>query len=132
MRAVKSLLLGSAATLIATSGSHAADMMVKTKAVEYVRVCGAYGPGFYQIPGTDLCIKIGATARLDAGFNADGNGGPFLNTANGRNDSFDPQDFLFHGRGTLWADARQMTPWGPVRGYVSGAFDGSVSASGGT
>ena len=59
MKMVKSLILGSAAGLIAMSGAQAADLPVKAKAVEYVRICSLYGAGFFYIPGTDTCIKLG-------------------------------------------------------------------------
>src|SRR6267378_3335984 len=42
MKMVKSLILGSAAALIAMSGAQAADLPVKAKAVEYVRICSLY------------------------------------------------------------------------------------------
>ena len=59
MTMIKSLILGSAAGLIALSGAQAADLPVKAKAVEYVRICSLYGAGFFYIPGTDTCIKLG-------------------------------------------------------------------------
>ena len=59
MKMVKSLLLGTAAGMIAVAGAQAADMPVKAKPVEYVKICTLYGAGFYYIPGTDTCIKIG-------------------------------------------------------------------------
>ena len=43
MKMIKSLLLGSAAGLVAMSGAQAADLPLKAKAVEYVRVCSLYG-----------------------------------------------------------------------------------------
>ena len=51
--------LCSAASLTIVSGAQAADLPVKAKAVEYVRVCSLYGAGFFYIPGTDTCIKLG-------------------------------------------------------------------------
>ena len=51
MKLVKSLLLGSAAGLIAVGGAQAADLPVKAKAVEYVKICSLYGAGFYYMPG---------------------------------------------------------------------------------
>src|SRR5664280_3752344 len=72
MKMVKSLILGSAAGLIAMSGAQAADLPVKAKAVEYVRICSLYGAGFYYIPGTDTCIKLGGYLRVDTSFNASG------------------------------------------------------------
>ena len=69
MKMVKSLMLGSAAGLIAMSGAQAADLPVKAKAVEYVRICSLYGAGFFYIPGTDTCIKLGGYLRVDTTFN---------------------------------------------------------------
>ena len=69
MKMVKSLILGSAAALVAMSGAQAADLPVKAKAVEYVRICSLYGAGFFYIPGTDTCIKLGGYVRVDTTFN---------------------------------------------------------------
>src|ERR1700748_3420690 len=69
MTMVKSLVLGSAAALLAVGGAQAADLPVKAKAVEYVRICSLYGAGFWYIPGTDTCIKIGGYLRVDSTFN---------------------------------------------------------------
>jgi hypothetical protein len=134
MKLVRSLLLGTAAGLIAVAAARAADMendeVKAPKSADYVKVCSLYGEGFYQIPGEgDICIRIGATARLDGGFNADGNGGPFIGSgADSRNNRIDTRDFLFQGRGTVWFDARQMTQFGVLKAYFSGGFDGSTGA----
>ena len=66
MKLVKVLLVGLAAGLIAVGAAQAADLPVKAKAVEYVRICNLYGAGFYYIPGTDTCIKLGAISRETA------------------------------------------------------------------
>ena len=63
MKMVKSLLLGSAAGLVAIAGAQAADLPVKAKPVQYVKICSLYGVGFYYIPGTDVCIKVGGFVR---------------------------------------------------------------------
>src|SRR5919202_2680306 len=66
MKVVKSLLLGSAAGLCAVVGAQAADLPVKKAApVEYVRICTAYGAGFFYIPGTDTCLRVGGRARFE-------------------------------------------------------------------
>src|SRR5438445_13848585 len=65
MKMIKSLMLGSAAGLLAMSGAQAADLPVKAKAVEYVKVCSLYGAGFFYIPGTDTCIKLGGYLRVE-------------------------------------------------------------------
>ena len=78
MKMVKSLILGSAAGLVAMGGAQAADLPVKAKAVEYVRICSLYGAGFYYIPGTDTCIKLGGYLRADTTFNGGNYGQPGL------------------------------------------------------
>ncbi len=66
---IKSLALGTAAGFVALSGAQAADLPVKAKAVEYVKICSLYGAGFYYIPGTDTCIRIGGAIRIGITFN---------------------------------------------------------------
>ena len=63
MKMVKSLLLGSAAGLMAVAGASAAELPVKAAPVEYVKICSLYGAGFYYLPGTDICVKIGGYVR---------------------------------------------------------------------
>src|SRR5215207_3962106 len=70
MKMVNSLLLTAAAGLLAVAGAQAADLPVKAKPVEYVKICSLYGVGFYYIPGTDLCVKIGGSIRAEINFNA--------------------------------------------------------------
>jgi Porin subfamily len=67
---LKSLLLGSAAALVAFSGARAADAVIaEPEPVEYVRVCDAYGAGYFYIPGTETCLKIGGFVRYDIDVN---------------------------------------------------------------
>jgi hypothetical protein len=66
MTLTKSLLLGSAATLVALAGAHAADLpSQKAAPVSYVKICDAYGAGFFFIPGTDTCVKLGGYVRVE-------------------------------------------------------------------
>jgi len=58
MTSIKTVLLGSAAGILATGVAQAADLPVKkAAAVQYVEVCPAYGRGFFKLPGTDICIR---------------------------------------------------------------------------
>ncbi|RWX75953.1 porin [Neorhizobium lilium] len=68
---LKSLLLGSAAALAAVSGAHAADAIVaaEPEPLEYVRVCDAFGTGYFYIPGTETCLKIGGYVRFEVQWN---------------------------------------------------------------
>jgi hypothetical protein len=64
---IKGLLLGSAAALAVASGAHAADAIVaaEPEPVDYVRICDAYGTGYFFIPGTETCLKIGGKIRTE-------------------------------------------------------------------
>ena len=66
---IKSLLLGSAAALIAVSGARAADAVVvaEPEPAEYVKICDVYGSGYFYIPGTETCLRIGGYVRYDIG-----------------------------------------------------------------
>jgi hypothetical protein len=79
MNIMQRVLLCSAATSLAFSAAQAADLPVKAKAVEYVRVCSLYGAGFFFIPGTDTCIKLGGYIRADTTFNGGIYGAPAWN-----------------------------------------------------
>jgi hypothetical protein len=66
MGLVKGILLGSGAALLSVAAAQAADLPVRKAApVEYVKICDAYGAGFFFIPGTDTCLKIGGRVRAD-------------------------------------------------------------------
>ena len=57
-------LLGSAAVLMTMVGAQAADLPSKKAApATYVKICDAYGAGFFFIPGTDTCLKAGESAE---------------------------------------------------------------------
>ena len=123
MKMVKSLLLGGAAGLAAIAGAQAADLPVKAKPVEYVKVCSLYGQGFFYIPGTDTCIKIGGWVRYDQYFSSGGSGSPFNSGGAGRNDSFDSQDYGTRARTLVSFDVRTQTEYGVLRSYYRSGFD---------
>ena len=64
MRNVRTLFTGTAAALVALGSAHAADMPANAKPVQYVKICNLYGDGFYYIPGTDTCLKLGGYLRM--------------------------------------------------------------------
>jgi hypothetical protein len=124
MKMVKSLLLGGAAGLVAVAGAQAADLPVKAKPVEYVKVCSLYGEGFFYIPGTDTCLKIGGWVRYDQYFgNTAGSGTPYVSGSTGRNDSFDSADYQTRARTVVSFDARTQTEYGTLRSYARFGFD---------
>ena len=117
MKMVKSLLLGSAAGLVAVAGAQAADLPVKAKPVQYVKICSLYGVGFYYIPGTDMCIKIGGWVRSEYSYG--GNGNFAWGWANGNVNNRSTNNSVFRARGYITADARNQTEYGTVRAYLA-------------
>jgi Porin subfamily len=121
MKMVKSLILGSAAGLLAMSGAQAADLPVKAKAVEYVRICSLYGAGFFYIPGTDTCIKLGGYLRVDTTFNGSTYGQPAWNGDLGQGNRY--RDYFdSRSRMALTVDTRTATEYGVVRTFAQGDF----------
>jgi len=105
MKLFKSLLLGSAAGLIAVSGASAADLGVKKPApVEYVKVCSAHGAGFFYIPGSDVCMQISGRVRAEYLYAS-----PYTRAD-------DASSFRGHGR--INVDVRQTTQYGLLRAFV--------------
>jgi Porin subfamily len=89
--------------------------------VEYVRACSMYGAGFYTVPGTDACIKIGGYIRLQGTFNGSGEGtvnGADNMAPQGRNDRFDSSNINYDARAVMSADVRAPTSIGMLRGYL--------------
>jgi hypothetical protein len=128
---IKSLLLGSAAALVAVTGARAADAVVvaEPEPVEYVRVCDVYGSGFFYLPGTETCLKIGGYVRVDI------RGGDFY----GSDYLDDPHDGVQSAAGEetynnrvrfqLRADARSETELGTLRSYAAINFNYQVSGN---
>jgi hypothetical protein len=103
MKLVKSLLLGSTAGLMAVAGAQAADLPSRkaAPAAEYVRVCSAYGAGFFFIPGSDTCLQLSGRVRADYGF--------------GTQRVAQSDTLGFRARLRFGMDARTQTEYGTVR-----------------
>jgi hypothetical protein len=117
MKMVRSVLLGSAAGLGAVTAGQAADLPVKAQPVQYVKVCSMYGAGFYYMPGTEMCLKIGGWVRAEATDHSNGSltNGPFNNNVNNRTTN----NLAVRARGYITADAREQTAYGVARGYIA-------------
>jgi len=133
---LKSLMLGSAATLVAVAGAQAADLPSKKAApATYVKVCDAYGAGFFVIPGTDTCVKVGGYVRAEYQYTpatrmydkAGNEVTTITNAIAGNNNAgptgiATPRDVLdttgFEIRGRIDVDARTPTAMGAARTFV--------------
>ncbi|MBB6012175.1 hypothetical protein HNR59_001520 [Aquamicrobium lusatiense] len=124
---IKSLLLGSAAALVAVSGARAADAIVvaEPEPAEYVRICDVYGAGYFYIPGTETCLKIGGYLRYDIGV-GDALGLKSIdkkdayNFIRGNGNTVDINDTYFKRmRAQLTFDTRSETEYGTLRGFIA-------------
>ncbi|GLS35857.1 porin [Mesorhizobium tianshanense] len=120
---IKSLLLGSAAALVAVSGAHAADAVVvaEPEPAEYVRICDVYGAGYFYIPGTETCLRIGGYIRYDIGV---GDVGSFDGATNWDKEDGDENDtYRKRARFTLKTWTGQETELGTLKTYTETRFN---------
>ena len=105
------LLLGSAVASVSFTGAQAADAIFvpEPEPMEYVRVCDVYGAGFFYIPGTETCLKIGGYVRYQ------------INMDEGDN------SWKKRARANINFDARSETEYGTLRGYAELWFQRDTS-----
>jgi Porin subfamily len=131
-------LAGTAALFAVSTATYAADLPVKAKAVEYVRVCSLYGAGFYYIPGTDTCIKLGGYLRAETAIHSGGfyNGSyASVSAADNRLTNY----YQMRARENVNIDTRTATEYGVVRTFFdanftwsSGSYVGNSGGNGST
>ena len=105
---IKSMLLGSAAAMVAVSGAQAADaIVVEPEPVEYVRVCDMYGAGWFYIPGdaNNTCLKFGGYVQADYYVRHD-------------HDDDDVSDHSARVRARLQVEANNETPYGTLHSSI--------------
>ncbi|PIT68153.1 porin [Bartonella tribocorum] len=110
---IKSLFLSSTAAFLAISGAHAASTVVaEPEPVEYVRVCDAYGKGYFYIPGTETCMRLSGSVRTDfiGGDNVDATTETELNEKR--------KTYSASSRLTLVFQAASETEMGTLRSYA--------------
>ncbi|WP_095091052.1 porin [Mesorhizobium sophorae] len=119
---IKSLLLSSAAALIAVSGARAADAVVvaEPEPAEYVKICDVYGVGYFYIPGTETCLRIGGYVRYDIGI---GDTGSFDGAKSADHQDGDHNSTYFKNtRFTLKTWTGQETELGTLKTYTETRF----------
>ena len=130
MTLMKSLLLGSAATLVVVAGAQAADLPTKkgAPAAEYVKVCKVGDIAGFIIPGSDTCLKISGyvNAQVAMGNVEDerqiewiyhhvfGSHGAEVTTSASKNVS----DIGYYTRGQVNFDAVTNTANGPLLAHI--------------
>jgi hypothetical protein len=129
MKAMKGLFLSSAVGLVAVTAGQTAELPAKAQAIQYVKVCSLYGAGFYYMPGTDTCLKIGGWVRAEVTDHSNGSitWGPFNVNQNNRSTN----NLTIRARGYITADAREQTAYGVARAYIAvGVSSNDVGTTG--
>lgn len=133
MKLMMSLIFGSAA-MFAGGGAQAADLPLKARAVEYVKICSLYGAGFYYIPGTDTCIKLGGYLRAETVLGTSYHFNPADNGVGGARNRLSDY-YNARSREDFNIDTRTATEYGLVRTYFDATFtwtSGAYSGAGTT
>ena len=131
MKVAKSLLLGTAAVLATVAGAQAADLPTRKAApVQYVKICDAYGAGFFYIPGTDTCLRVGGLVLADISVSNTPSAQAFvgpITVTNALSGTFVPgainpgaarDAVAWAALGRVELDARTQSPWGTVRSFI--------------
>jgi len=124
---IKSLALVAAAAVLSAGAAQAADLNKPAKvAVDYVKVCDAYGAGFFYIPGSDTCLQISGYVRSTFVAGSSRNlstlagGNPYyLGLGTSRNSS----TFASGIEAQVGFDARTNTSFGLLRSYIQADID---------
>ena len=82
-----------------------------------MKICSLYGAGFYYIPGTDTCIKIGGFVRAEENWNAQGSFGPPLGPSTSSYTRSAQTEYT-RVRFAVTFDARSQTEYGTLRSYA--------------
>ena len=85
-----------------------------------MRICSLYGAGFYYIPGTDTCIKLGGYLRAEVAVNATDFNGNFsgVNGSANRLTNY----YVTRAREDFNVDTRTATEYGVVRTFADVVF----------
>jgi hypothetical protein len=92
-----------------------------------VKVCSLYGQGYYYIPGTETCIKLGGFLRTEWDFNAGGSFTPFFATNGLQTRGNDT--LTNRARAVLTGDVREQTSFGTLRAYFAAGWQQTTNDS---
>ncbi|WP_341992526.1 porin [Azorhizobium sp. AG788] len=104
------VLAGLALMATPFGGAGAADLPTKAQGASYVRQCTAFGQGFYYIPGTDTCLRIGGYLWGEGYYNT------YTDYPAVNNKTY---SIATYG---MIVDARTETEYGTLRSYFDGRF----------
>ena len=84
-----------------------------------MKICSLYGEGFFYIPGTDTCLKIGGYLREQYDIHGAGDGQVYMDTNGATWTRGFTNNSSFRTRSVLTFDVREQSSFGTVRGYTA-------------
>lgn len=106
----RTYLVSAAALVAASTGASAADLPVKAAAAAYAKQCAAVGEGFYYVPGTDTCLRLGGYTQAQGYYNT------YTDYPSTNNKTYSIGLF------GMILDARTNTEYGVLRSYMDMRF----------
>ncbi|MCZ2328516.1 porin [Bartonella sp. F02] len=136
---IKVLFLGSATVFAGIYGAQATSTIPeKQSSIEYVRVCDAYGKGYFYIPGTETCIRLSGNVRADfsTGDNIDASTNADLADKNKSYNAKSRLTLVFQSAsetelGTLRSYARMRAQWANGKDSITGQLSAAYIELGG-
>ena len=94
-----------------------------------MKVCSLYGAGYYYMPGTDICVKLGGYVRYQMTSNPGSSisSGPLFG-AGGTNNRTSAYFTAHRTRALITVDTRQQTAYGTLRTYILLGFNQDSTA----
>jgi hypothetical protein len=123
------------AARLRTPGENARKCELRTATPEeYVKVCSLYGAGYYYIPGTDICQKIGGYVRYENtyGYGQSITAGPFTTASGPSTRTAGIADYVNRVRAYITQETRQQTAYGTLRTYLNVGVNFDSPAAGGS
>ena len=116
---------------LTSTAAFAADLPSKKAepVSQYVKVCTAYGDGFFYVPGSDTCLRVGGLVRADTYYVPQQDqykvtSGAKAIAVAGAGES----TIGWETRARIELDARTQTEYGTVRTYMAPRFSRSGGA----
>ncbi|MCE1237168.1 MAG: porin [Hyphomicrobiales bacterium] len=123
------LALAAAAVVGLAGTAQAADLAKKAPAAaNYVKICDAYGAGYFYIPGTETCLKIGGYIRAELRAGGHNNTGPVLGKSLGSKRTENAVNT--RARADITFDARTATEYGLLRSFAELKFTNDSTQNG--
>lgn len=95
-----------------------------------MKICSLYGAGFYYIPGTDTCIKLGGYLRAETSLSASVFNGNYSGVQGAQNRL--TNYYFTKAREDFNIDTRTATEYGVVRTFFDATFSWTTDAYSGS